>query len=1189
MTVGWPAALGRRFTPLEVLGSGAFGTVFKARDAQGGVVALKVLRDDRKDALRQFKREFRALADLAHEHLVGLYELSCEGDQWFLVMEWLDGVDLPFVRDPVQARRALAQVARGLEFLHREGRLHRDLKPSNVRLTASGRAVVLDFGFALDGPESADEGFVGTAAYLSPEQAAGDNATPQSDLYALGVMLFEQLTGRRPFEGTVREVLVAKRRGDAPKVEGDTGLEALCAALLSRDPGLRPGADVVAATLDPSSLPQRARRFEVPLVGREASLAAMRAAFEDSQRGPVAVWVRGAAGLGKSALLRAALAQVEAADAVVFQARCFEHETVPCKAIDALVDGLARWVSSQREDLPAPLVAQGALLARLFPVLAQVPAFDGVQVVEVAAEQRLRAAAVALREVLAFVAGTARLVVVVDDLHWADADSLPFLLELLSSAAPFLFVGAYRDEVASPVLEALRHLRLPSGGAVPVDVALQPLGEADAQRLAQALSTGAEGLEGVVREAQGNPLLLQQFAEFAGEARATGQELDLSAAVQHRVARLSEEARRLLGVICLFGAPLPPGLWDLPSPSASGERGRGEGPNGAPAPSSEGEGTPTDPRAALAQLRASRLIKSGPHATLEPYHDQIRHVVDAGLSASERTTHHARIADALLRAPVPDPDQLAHHLAGADRLEPAAAWALQSAERALRSLAFHHAAQQYEKSLRWAPHQAGARRLRVAQAEALALAGRGAEAAERYLGACDGADAAERLDLERRAGAQLLRNGHIERGLGLTRTSLSALGLRLPQTLRGVVASLAWSRGRLRFRRAGVGFVERTEAEVGRPELERIDALVATSIGLAAVDSLRAQDLMSQALLRALDAGEPGRVAVCLGFETAFLGNGGGATEPRTRALIAAAEVLTQRLGSPYARGCALGGAGIAFFHLGHLDEARRHCEAAAELFEHRCPGAVKEFFTNQLFTFASLAQGGELAELGRRVPGALRQAIERGDRYAEAHLRTGVINLAWLAVDDVAAARAEADAALPGLETRGYSVQHFFDLLCRFHLAQYEGDAEGVQRVLEAGLPPLEHSMMVRVEWIAVARAWMQGRAAVWRGDRRAALRAAAVLAQRGRPWVAPMAITLRADVARLDGDELQALALFRAAATGFEGAELKLHAVSARLAVAELVGGDEGRALMASAKEAAARLGVRAPEKMARLHAGR
>lgn len=1174
MTPGWPAALSRRFVPLAVLGSGAFGTVFQARDARSGaVVAVKVLRPERRDALRAFKREFRALADLAHEHLVGLHELSCEGDQWFLVMEWVEGVDLTEVRDPELARRALAQVALGLAFLHQEGRLHRDLKPSNVRVTPAGRAVVLDFGFALEGPEREDEGLVGSAAYLSPEQAAGAPASPASDAYALGVMLHEVLTGGRPFEGTAREVLSLKRRLAPPPLEpldpAQAPLMALCRKLLSREPEARATVAEVVAGLDASLVPQLGRRVAAPLVGREAALAELLAAFAASRRGPVVVWLRGHAGLGKSTLLRTALARLEAADAVVLAARCFEQETLPCKAVDGLVDQLARWLLGRGEALPASLRARGALLARVFPALAQVPDFDDVAVPDAPASTRLREAAVALRELVDFVAAAAPLVLAVDDLHWADADSLPFLAELLGSTAPLLFVGAYRDDAAAQ-LEPLRALRLPTGGAEQRDVPLSPLSTSEARALAGALAAAPEVVERVVHEAQGNPLLLQQLAEFSGAGAAPGGPTGLAAAVQHRVARLAPAAQRLLEAACLFGGPLPQALW--------AEVGAAGG---------EASALPS----ALSQLRAARLLKSGLGTTLEPYHDQIRVVVQAGLPASARAASHGRIADALARAPVPDPDQLAHHLAGAGRLEPAAAQALVAAERALRNLAFHHAALQYEKALTWAPGLLDARRVRVAQAEALALAGRGGEAAQAFLQACEGAGPGERLELQRRAGAQLLRNGHIERGFELTRIALEALGLRLARTPRGAVASLAWTRARLQLRRRGLAFVERTEAEVGPAELARIDALTATAIGLAAVDSLRAQDVMSQALLRALEAGEPSRVAVCLGYETAFLGNAGGRAEARTRRLIAAADALSRRLGTPYVRGCALGGAGIAFFHLGHLAASRQHCEAAAELFEAHCPGAVKEFFTNQLFAFAALAQGGALGELGRRVPAALRQAEERGDRYAAANLRTGLINLVWLAADEPRAARAEADAALPGLETRGYSIQHFFDLLCRFHLALYEGDGPGLREVLRVGLPALDASLLGRVEWIAVARAWMVGRAALALGGRGAgatARRAAAALERRERPWVDALALTLRAGVAELEGDAQRALSLYRAAGEGFAAAELGLHAASVRLAEARLLGGDEGLALRRRAAAQAQGLGVRAPERMARLHVG-
>ena len=852
MTSGWPEALSRRFTPGPLLGRGNFGTVFEATEVlRGARVAVKVLREDRPSALLAFKREFRALTDLAHDNLVALHELGREGERWFLVMEVVDGVELlPALKDVplARTRNVFAQVALGLSFLHVSGRLHRDLKPSNVRVTPGGRAVVLDFGLALEGPSEGPEGLVGSAAYLSPEQAAGGEASPASDVYALGVMLHEALWGRRPFEGRALEVLAAKRNAEVvlPADETTPGpVRAFCAAMLAREPSLRPSAAQVVAALDDALVPLLAQRPEAPLIGRDDALGTLEQSFV--AEGAVAVWLQGAPGLGKSALLRQFLTtRRQTEGALVLASRCFEHESTPFKAIDGLVDGLARWLSV-RSDVPGPLRVQGANLARSFPALRQVRWLEGVAASASPPEAHPHESAVALRELLAWASGFARVLVAIDDLHWADTDSVPFLRELLDSHAPppVLFVGALRDE-GHPLLEPLRRARGPFGASAQrLELRLAPLTSLQSHHLARALLPEGAASDALVAEAGGNPFLLQALAGHVGGLRG---------AVAARVTRLPPSAQRLLEAVCLAGAPLPRPLW-------------------ASAAALEG-----DEALALGHLRAGRLVRVRRDGALEPYHDTLRRAVDEQLPSAARSLHHGRLADAL--EATGDPELLALHLPGAGRVDAAARQAVRGAERAMAALAFHHAAELYGKALQWAPLREGARALKAARGEALSMAGRGADAAEVLLSAREGAAAAERLSLERRAAAQWLRVGHTDQGLELTRAVLEAQGLSLTRTPRGALVSLLWTRARLHLR--GHHFEARPSGQHDAAELARIDSLTATSIGLAAVDSLRAADLMGQALLRALDVGEPGRVAVCLGFETAFAGNAGGAGEART-------------------------------------------------------------------------------------------------------------------------------------------------------------------------------------------------------------------------------------------------------------------------------------------------------------------
>ena len=212
-----------RFELKRVLGEGGMGVVYEALDRERDtLVALKTLRFVDASSLYRLKTEFRSTADLQHRNLVRLDELHHVNGHWFFTMELVEGVN--FV-DHGQAnhahlRAALLQLAQGLEVLHRAGKVHRDLKPSNVMVTHAGRVVILDFGLVRDSfsRQSSDSAVIGTAAYMAPEQAVTPAVGAPADLYSVGVMLFEVLTGRLPFEGRTIEVLMRKQREDAPPV-----------------------------------------------------------------------------------------------------------------------------------------------------------------------------------------------------------------------------------------------------------------------------------------------------------------------------------------------------------------------------------------------------------------------------------------------------------------------------------------------------------------------------------------------------------------------------------------------------------------------------------------------------------------------------------------------------------------------------------------------------------------------------------------------------------------------------------------------------------------------------------------------------------------------------------------------------------------------------------------------------------
>src|SRR5689334_6460482 len=216
-----------RFTIEHRLGAGGFGTVYQAYDREWKMrVALKVLRRNDPAFLYRFKREFRSLAAVDHPNLVKLHELFSDGQHWFFTMELVNGTGF---LEHVQSRKgkpcnlsllrpALLQLARATVALHRLGKLHRDIKPSNVMVTHEGRVVLLDFGLVRERSfqRSEETAVVGTPAYMSPEQMSG-RAEDATDWYAMGVMLFQALTGSLPFTGEFFEMATKKLNSPAPK------------------------------------------------------------------------------------------------------------------------------------------------------------------------------------------------------------------------------------------------------------------------------------------------------------------------------------------------------------------------------------------------------------------------------------------------------------------------------------------------------------------------------------------------------------------------------------------------------------------------------------------------------------------------------------------------------------------------------------------------------------------------------------------------------------------------------------------------------------------------------------------------------------------------------------------------------------------------------------------------------------
>ena len=1184
-----------RFQILRRLGSGGMGVVYAARDhVRDEVVALKTLRWTDANAIYRLKKEFRTLADIAHPNLVTLYELVGEGDHWFFTMELVDGGGfLEFVRstevDATRLRAALIQLAQGLTAIHRAGKLHRDLKPSNVRVTPEGRVVILDFGISADvvlrdSPvHTVEEGIWGTPEYMSPEQAE-QQATPASDWYSVGCMLYEALTGEPPFIGRPLKVLSEKRnlepsRPQTRDSEMPADLVELCMQLLERDPARRPNGDAVLRRLGAARQRAPALRLatpsvDAPLIGRERQMAELDHAFAAARDGQaVAVYVHGPSGIGKSALVDRFLRRLTGdADPIVLRGRCYARESMPYKGVDGIVDSLTQFLRSLPDaELTRMLPDDALFVVELFPVLGRVDKISQLQWpserIQDPVQMRRRAFA-ALRELFRRISAVRPVLLHVDDLQWGDADSILLLEYLLAppNPPPILLVACFRSEEISshPFLTTLLNAKRAQ------HVRVDPLSPTETARLARQLldaESDSQSVDAIVRESAGNPFLVEELVRYAVLARQeqrTGPSgISLGEMLEARVAQLPDGSRNFLEALAVAAGPTDAVvIRDVARMTG-------------------------DERPLVAALQAEHLLRASTSVErVEFYHDRIRETLAARIDPASIRDIHLRLIRALEAHRAGDPETLYEHYLAAGQRQHAATCALQAGDKAAGALAFERAAVFYGRALELARDTGRVRsELQIKLGEALANAGRGAEAAEAFLAAAAHVRDLDAGELRRRAAEQLLRSGHVDRGLTVVKTVLSAVGLRLARSPKHALVRLILRRALLRIR--GLRFTERRAEQIDPGLLSRIDACWAVAIGLARVDNIRAADFQTLHLLLALRAGEPFRVARALAAEAGFVSTEGGRSRARAMSLVAAARAVAESIDQPDALAYASFAAGITSFYMGEFAAARDACERAERVFREQSTGLVWEVNTAQTFASSSLYYLGDFAELARRVPVRLREARERGDLYAAADVAAGRPIVAWLMEEDVSGAQQAIREAMASWSATGFHLQRYFGLFAEVQVDLYAGHGlDALQRVT-ARWRALARSMVLRVQVIRLEAFHLRARCALAATATArdpaplllSAERDARRIAREERPWSDPLAHLVLAAV-RVARGQADAVELLSKAVAEFEAAHMTAFATAARRRQGELIGGTAGAELITQADVWLRSQGVRQPK---------
>lgn len=706
--------LNGRYRVLERIGQGGMGSVYKAEDRlTGRQVALKrvATQSDElqfssaggsNDQRLALAHEFQYLASLQHPNIVSVmdYGFDLQGRP-FLTMDYLPEaqtiVDYGRGRSLEEQVRLLLEMMEALAYLHRRDVIHRDLKPGNV-LVVAGQVKVLDLGLAIS-PDRFGQGrgqATGTAAYLAPEVLSGASASQASDLYAAGVIAYELIAGRHPFNVQNMNLLLLGALYQPPELASLAApdeLKEVLGRLLAKSPEKR-YQDVVQAMADLSrsigrplpreTLPVRESYLQAArFVGRDKEMAVLVSALHEARLGRGSAWlVGGESGVGKSRLLFEIRTRALVSGMLVLYDQALERGGPTYQLWREVLRRLV--LSAYPDEVEAAILSElvpdiERLLNREVP---QIPPLSGE-----AGQQRLVATITSL-----FGRLQQPVALIFEDLQWA-SESLKILKSLAATAdrLPLLVIGDFRDDEA-PDLPA----RVPSAEVL----RLQRLGQAEVAELSEAMlgeaGQQAEVIDLLLQETEGNAFFLVEvvrtLAEEAGRLSDIGrgplpdQVLagNMQEAVQRRLARVPEKDQPLLRLAAVAGrqidvdllATLAGNFWHYTGPKRDLT-----------------EWLTTCANAAVLEFQDGRWRFS---------HDKLREGLLADLSAEERPLLHRYVAQAIVTIHPDDCTQmiaLAEHWYQAGDVEEQAKYAVPAVEQLIRASNFRLAAKMADRVL----------------------------------------------------------------------------------------------------------------------------------------------------------------------------------------------------------------------------------------------------------------------------------------------------------------------------------------------------------------------------------------------------------------------------------------------------------------------------------------------------------
>jgi eukaryotic-like serine/threonine-protein kinase len=1191
--------LGSRFRLLRKIGEGGFATVFEAQDLERDIrVAVKRLASGSPARMVALKREFRALSEVRHPNLVRLFELFKHGEETFFTMELIEGVDfLTWVRgsgalEEARLREAFQQLVAGVLALHDEQIVHRDLKPSNVLVSKEGHVRILDFGLVAR-RESAENdslagNMMGTPHYMAPEQATGDAVTDATDWYSVGVILYEAFTGRVPFEGEMTDVLLRKQQVDPvdPR-EIVTGIPAdlcdLCMWLLSRSPELRPTDAQMRAYLAPQSTDRGSRlQFQDTLppqafVGRDDELAFLDATATIAQTGrPQCVLVRGAHGVGKTTLIEHFVEMLRSQGHHVFTARCRAQEHVSFMPLEEIVRGMTQALARERMSIVQVVRKDVHDFVTLFPLNERLRIGDGGTDVAGARPGAARA----LREIVAKLGKDKLVAIWIDDAQWIDADSAGVLLDMLApkEGPGFLVIVSSVEghEGNSPGARFSMTLRRPEYRRVRQEMEVAPLADHAATALASAhlgsLSDGSiVSSAHIASEAGGIPTFVEMLARGARAGMASGEDASLPSldlALLERVRALSPRARRVLTVIAVADARLPYGV----IARASGLDG-------------------DEAFAALEELRTRKLVLSHGHdgtEHVELAQARLGAAVTRMLDAGETKVHKEAVARAVVDDPSADAGVAARLLLAVGDSARAADLATRGAERAESAQIFSRAASLYRLAIEAEPARGSSLQARLG--EALANAGRGAEAAEAFLAAAETATSVRSIELRRAGAEQLVRSGSVAAGFVRFDEVLRSVAMRLAPSRPRAIFSLAVRRilirlGRYRFRL-------RRADETSPARLAKLDVAFSAAFSILIFDPLRGAEIQARHVLLAMRVGEPCRVARALALEAVLTASTRSSVDTRASALLARAEQLTAEAEAAAPRALVASTralivlcASMAAHAQGRWQTACELAESAEQLLAADCPGAWYELATARLGVLHAQLALGSLRRTGKQLTSLLRDVEARPDTYMEARLRAEIGPAVWLAAGDVERVPSEIATAVAKISTGAFSLLDFWGSYWGALAAVRRADAMEAARIVARMKRGLAASLLGRAELVRVHAAYVSAIVAMAaQGDRGIVMaaregRRIESVAKGGAVWARGFGACIRAAIEARRGNQAAAFFTFEAASAAFGAAQMKLFAAASDRRRGEIAGGAVGALLRRAADAVMVAQGVSSP----------